>query len=863
LTNKVKISIIFIKNRKKESVMSKLKKFFVFTITFLLATSPVLSAQVVKDDFRINDDTVGGDIYGPDVEILESNEEITVWEDCRNGNSVIYGQAYDNSGTAVDTNFVVSSSLVYGDNPAISAYGDSLLVVWQYGYGQWLLSDGSRQGSVFDLTGGTMNTPDVAVSDSGAFVAWYYSGSGNDIFLTRFDFNGNPIGPEIVVNDDETSENQSNPKIAMDIEGNFIVVWEDYRNNNYDIYGQRFDASGDTTGLGGNFLINDDGGITTQWNPSCAMDSKGNFVVVWRDNRDGDDNIYGQRFDNDGNTIGSNFLLNDDGGTSDQRDPSCAMDSAGNLVVVWRDYRDGNSNIYGQRFDNTGSPVGTNFLIHPNTGSEFEYDPCISINDSLFAVTWRNDVGSIYKRRFLNDGTPVGDKVKVNEIDGTANQHYPAIDMNNGGSAVTTWFDYRAPPGVYFQRLNADGDTLGSNIYIDIGYYPDVSVSENSSFIITYYGNSDIYYQQFMPSGNSMGSPAVISDTTYNGRYYPVIDADSNNNAVVAWQDQRTGNRDIYAQIVDSTGDTVGSNFKVNDDIGTSSQYEPAIAVAPSGKFLITWHDRRNGDYDIYGQVYDNEKNPIGSNFRIDSGGGNPQRYPDAGYLTDGNYIVVWQDNRSPSGIYAQIIDSMGTLIDTNFKVSEVFGYNPSVTVSPSGEFLVTWEDDRDGNYNIYAQKYNSDYTLNNSNYKVNNELEGVNPDQKYPDVATNGNNIIFTWEDAKWQRGWDIAAKVFSWSGAGIEDVKTEGKGLNILGVSSPILIGKEWLTLSISAPSEVDFKIINVAGIVVSSKKLNYRTPGIKKVNFDVSKLPSGPYFLSVRTKGGKAVKKTLVIK
>jgi hypothetical protein len=654
----------------------------------------------------------------------------------------------------------------------------------------------------------------------------------------------------------------------MNEDGSFVVVWQDERNGNDDIYGQIFFVSGDTLmTLGANFLINDDAGTNVQYSSSCAIDKAGNFVVVWQDYRDGNSNIYGQRFNASGDTtgLGGNFLINDDAGTNVQYSSSCAIDSAGNFVVVWQDYRDGNSNIYGQRFNASGDTTGLggNFRIDQSSGSVYQISPRISMNESDFVVTWYNSIGSIYKRRFSNDGTLAGDQVKVNEIDATANQYSPAIDMNSVGNVVVTWHDYRHPFGIYLQRLNASGDTLGGNFRIDYGYHPDVAVAEDSSFVITYYYSDRIYYQRFNSSGGPIGSPAVISDTTYNSRSYPVIDMDSDNNAVVAWLDCRSDNSDIYAEMVDAAGNTVGKNFKVNNDAGTTNQYYPAIAVAPSGRFLIVWEDWRNGDRDIYGQLYGSDRNPINSNFRIDSGGTDYQMEPDVGYLPDGNFIVVWSDLQIPRAIYGQIVDSLGATVDTNFKISEEQASSPAVSVALSGAFVVTWEDYRENNSNIYAQRYNPDYTPDGINYKVNNEIEGLNPNQDNPDVATNGNSIIFVWEDPKWQKGYDIAAKVFSWNQGGIEDVKTEGKGLAILGISSPILMGKEWLTISIDSPTKVDFRVVNIAGMVVSSTSLDYETPGVKRIDFNVSILPSGLYFLSLKTQKGNVIKKALVIR
>lgn len=109
------------------------------------------------------------------------------------------------------------------------------------------------------------------------------------------------------------------------------------------------------------------------------------------------------------------------------------------------------------------------------------------------------------------------------------------------------------------------------------------------------------------------------------------------------------------------------------------------------------------------------------------------------------------------------------------------------------------------------------------------------------------------------------LLSNIIDWSAeySGIEDVTEIGDGLTMLGVSSPIMTGNEWLTFSIDSPIKVELSIINIAGMVASTKSLNYTTPGVKKIDFDVSALPSGPYFLSVKTSEGSATRKALVIR
>ncbi|MCK4577001.1 hypothetical protein KAU34_11385, partial [candidate division WOR-3 bacterium] len=645
--------------------MFKSKIVPIFMFGLLLFVSPNLYSQIIKDDFRINDDTTGGANYYPDVEITENGEAIVVWQDMRNGNYNIYGQAYDVYGDPVGVNFKVNTSTgsQYEYEPAIASYGDSLFVVWRYSYGQWLLSDGSQSGTTIHLQNQTMYSPDVEISDSGIFIVWhnFVSGSGNEVFMKRWNFNGDSINARILVNDDGTIYDQAMPKIAMDEDGNFVVVWRDIRNGiDYDIYGQLFNSGGNK--VGSNFLINDDGASYYQDGASCAMDSSGNFVVVWYDNRGGTYDIYGQRFDPSGDTtgLGGNFLINDDVMSVHQYSPSCSMDKDGDFVVVWDDQRDGNGDVYGQLFDNMGNTLGSNFRIDQCPGTESQYDPEVSMNKNNFVVSWYDgrSYTSIYKRRFNNNGTPVENEVMVNDLKGTNNQNRSAIDMNANGDVVVTWRDERNPLGVYFQRLNDVGDILGSNIYVNNGNKPDVAVSNDGSFIISYRYSRSVYFKMFTSGGDSIGPPARASDTTYNYRYRPSIDIDSSGNFVITWYDNRNGNFDIYAQRFDSIGDTIGVNFRVDDDLGTSEQSYPAVAVSSEGRFIITWHDYRNGDFDIFGQVYNAGGNPVGTNFKINTDVGTQgQFYPDVASLPDGNFIIVWQDYRSGMGIYGQIID--------------------------------------------------------------------------------------------------------------------------------------------------------------------------------------------------------------
>src|SRR5262245_12289243 len=90
-----------------------------------------------------------------------------------------------------------------------------------------------------------------------------------------------PVGPEFQANT-HTTNAQSAPAVAMDSDGDYVVVWESFRDvtgttTSFGIYGQRFDKNGAKVGT--EFQINNYS-TEQQRSPAVAMDATGDFVVA-------------------------------------------------------------------------------------------------------------------------------------------------------------------------------------------------------------------------------------------------------------------------------------------------------------------------------------------------------------------------------------------------------------------------------------------------------------------------------------------------------------------------------------------------------------------------------------------------------
>ena len=93
---------------------------------------------------------------------------------------------------------------------------------------------------------------------------------------------------------------------------------------------------------------------------AVASDLHGSFVVVWQGQGQGDvGGVFGQRYDNAGNPLGSEFQLNTYTRSSQAR-PAVASDANGNFVVVWEGAGAGDAyGVFGQRYDSGGNPLGS------------------------------------------------------------------------------------------------------------------------------------------------------------------------------------------------------------------------------------------------------------------------------------------------------------------------------------------------------------------------------------------------------------------------------------------------------------------------------------------------------------------------
>ena len=190
-------------------------------------------------------------------------------------------------------------------------------------------------------------------------------------------------------------------------------------------------------------MVNDDGGPTSQLRPDMSIDSNDNFVIAWEDERNDICEIYIQRYLSDGTPIGSNFSVEDAIYSDWQLQPTIASEASGNFTLAWRDYRNDKCDIFCRQFSYDGTPLGSSFQVNNDYENSSLYYPCISIGENgNFIIAWtdsRNGTKDIYAQKYLNNGEPFENNYRITNT-GEMEQNSCEIVLANN-RIYSTWHD--------------------------------------------------------------------------------------------------------------------------------------------------------------------------------------------------------------------------------------------------------------------------------------------------------------------------------------------------------------------------------------------------------------------------------------
>lgn len=434
--------------------------------------------------------------------------------------------------------------------------------------------------------------------------------------------------------------------------------------------------------------------------PSVLPDGAGGVFVAWQDYRDlSHEAVYAQRLSASGVPLwGSNGIRVCPGSFGDQLVPHLASDGAGGVIVTWNDTRALLSDIYCQRVSAAGALLWGASGVALCTAGGPQHDESVVPDGSGGAiVAWwdRRDnaaavIGDIYAQRVSSSGIPLWAADGVPICTAANSQQYPMIVSDGAGGGVITWTDGRSVGtgmDIYAQRVNASGTRLWTaNGVVLCSAANDqtstVVVTDGAGGAIVAWSDARsaerIYAQRVSSAGAPQWTANGVALSSGMGETLPAMVSDGAGGAILSWVDFGhfpTSQADIRAQRVSSAGSPqwTAGGVTVCDFVGY--QFVPIMTTDGSGGAIVAWTD----------------------------------------YRDDGSNGDVYARRLTSAGVAQWSAATKGTAVTTAVGAQTM----PVIAAAASGGAILAWQDDRDGNSDIYAQRVDADGSLGTSNVSV------------------------------------------------------------------------------------------------------------------------------------------------
>lgn len=326
----------------------------------------------------------------------------------------------------------------------------------------------------------------------GGILLWYNELKTDDSWKTtmhaqRINADGGCLWGEQGVQVCGTSPDPRHARVLNDDYGGAVVVWEDNRGLDTDIYAQQISSDG-------KLLWQDEGvpvvsAANGQLHPKIISNGTGNFIVVWVQSPGasylvGDEDIYAQKINPEGKplwTNGKGVPVCTAAGS--QQCLEVTSDGSGGCIVVWHDTRNRpNRDAYAQRLNPEGKIawetdailVGEIPGVDKSSVEAGSYDVQIASDGAGGAiVVWQVNPtsattgafkgGQIYAQKL----SPAGERlwteaIRVYENPSLKCQAYSGVVSDNAGGVIIGSIVGKGdwPDLVYAQRIDSEGNRL-------------------------------------------------------------------------------------------------------------------------------------------------------------------------------------------------------------------------------------------------------------------------------------------------------------------------------------------------------------------------------------------------------------------
>lgn len=361
----------------------------------------------------------------------------------------------------------------------------------------------------------------------------------------------------------------------------------------------------------------------------------------------------------------------------------------------------------------------------------------------------------------------LGPELQINTY-WTNGQYQPSVAADAAGRFVVVWESYGqdgAFGSIVARRLGSDGAPLGGELVVssstsEARYTPVVAAGADGGFIVVWVDGSedgsysDIRARRYAADATPLGEEFQVNAYSESYQSAPAIAVGAASGFVVTWRsfEQDGSGYGVFARRFFASGDPAGDELAVSVTT-TGSQNLPAIAADPAGDFLVVWQSDDGDGSGIVGRRLDSSGVPVAGEFPINEFTTGDQFEPTVAPAGPGAWVVVWSSDGqdgSATGVFGRRIDDSGGPIGGEFAVNATTAGSqdePAVAGSASGRFVVVWESysDRESTYDVVGRTFDAAGSPDGDEFAVNVHEPGG---QYQPALAARpSGDFVVAWE--------------------------------------------------------------------------------------------------------------------
>jgi hypothetical protein len=386
------------------------------------------------------------------------------------------------------------------------------------------------------------------------------------------------------------------PQVAVDGAGTIYVVWEDQAGSSSNIL---FSLSSDQ-GVTFSAPRNVSGTSGSSSNPMIFVDAQGGINVVWVNDAPGNDDIFFSRSADGGGSFSAPVNVSHD--AADSLSPQLAVDSSGNISVVW----ESDSTPFGVLYShstNGGTSFSSPLDLATNTGGSFGAQIGVGADGSI-NVVWEDDSSSganISFSRSTDKGNSFSPPQTLSTNLGNSTEAQIVLDAS--GNIYVVWADSTSGRfDIFLSRSTDQGATFSSPTNLSNGpansLHAQIGVDATGGVYVVWQenvaadsNNRDIFLARSSDSGANFMAPTNLSNNLGNSTNARIA-VDATGAVNVSWQDTTPGLANIFFARSEDAGATF-STQNLSSDSGSSSNAE--IAADKNGNLNVVWSDSAPG----------------------------------------------------------------------------------------------------------------------------------------------------------------------------------------------------------------------------------------------------------------------------